>query len=304
MPWSKSTADQQNKTTKSYYEKVIKQMRGTLAPGTEGLDFLTNWRAVKTWIEDGRSLNSKKTYYAVVKSVVRDWTLKEASALPALTATGAMEHYAEAFKKFAAEQKKVNETQKATPREAEALVAWPEIVNATREMVREAIESHQAQLLQDAALMACYAYTPPRRLDYSPMRVVKRRNKKIPDNHLIVNKNKMVFVFKEYKTSKTYGTQEVKVPPSLELILRAWLDLNTGDWLFTNHDGGAMSEACLSAHLIRLFERRMGKKIGVDILRHSYISHLREGEMPLAQKQELANQMGHSVATNELYRRV
>lgn len=284
-------------TTLAYYAKVIKQMREAIAPGTEGLNFLADFPAVKAWIENGRSLNSKKTYYAVVKSALSSETITP-EMLKSLT------NYNKAFTAVAAEVKKQVETQKATPREESAMLPWLEIVKATDEFVATAIDAYDPQMIQDAALMACYVYQPPRRLDFSPMKVVARQSKTIKENYLSVSPKKMTFVFQDYKTAKTYGIQKQIVPQKLEAVLRQWLDLNSSGWLFTTHEGTPMTEANLSAHLIRLFERQTGKKIGVDILRHSFISHLREGEMPLKQKQALAKKMGHSVATNELYRRI
>lgn len=181
------------------------------------------------------------------------------------------------------------------------MITWEKVQEVCADMVAEAEASGEASLAQDAAIVGCWALMPPRRLDFV-CRVMKRRPK--DGNALVVSPKSMTFVFREFKTAKTFGAQVVRVPPALEAVLRRWLEFNSTGWLFIQRDGTPMTEAGLSAHLIRLFERRVGKKVGVDILRHAFITHLRAGEMSLAEKQELSEAMGHSLATNELYRRI
>lgn len=278
-------------TTTAYYDKVIKAMRADLAPGSVGDGFLLDYKAVGRWVDEGRSLNSRKTYYAVVKAVLKGVE----------GAVAALEFYNKQFAEVAAQVKAAAESQKPTEREEANMITWEKVQEVCADMVAEAEASGEASLAQDAAIVACWALMPPRRLDFV-CRVMKQRPKS--GNALVVGKKSMTFVFREFKTAKTFGAQVVKVPPPLEAVLRRWLEFNSTGTLFIQRDGTPMTEAGLSAHLIRLFERRVGKKVGVDILRHAFITHLRAGEMSLAEKQELAEAMGHSLATNELYRRV
>ena len=286
-----------SETTTRYYEKVINQMRCDLSSDGDGLDFLLDYKAVCDWIDEGRSLNTRKTFYAVVKAMI-----KESGELDKFL--GVLEKFNKKFSDVAEQVKKVVEAQKPSEREELAMMPWLDIKKVVADFTEQANNSGDIVMLQEATLLCCYVLMPPRRLDFSPLRIVKRKSAKIKDNHLIVNKKSMTFTFHEFKTAKAIGSQVVKVPADLEKQLRLWLDFNGGTWLFTTREGAPMSESLLSAYLIRIFERLTGKKIGVDILRHSFISWMREGEMPLTEKQTLAEQMGHSVATNELYRRV
>lgn len=280
-------------TTTAYYDKVVKAMRADLAPGSVGDGFLLDYKAVGGWVDEGRSLNSRKTYYAVVKAVLKG--VEGAAA--------ALEFYNKKFAEVAALVKAAAESQKPTEREEANMITWEKVQEVAGDIIGEAEASGDASLAQDAAIVGCWALMPPRRLDFV-CRVMSRRNKKADGNALIVGKKSMTFVFKEFKTAKTFGEQVVRVPPALEVVLRRWLEFNSTGWLFIQRDGTPITEAGLSAHLIRLFERRVGKKVGVDILRHAFITHLRAGEMSLAEKQDLSEAMGHSLATNELYRRI
>jgi len=286
-----------SETTTRYYEKVINQMRCDLSTDGDGLDFLLDYKAVCDWIDEGRSLNTRKTFYAVVKAMI-----KESGELDRFL--GVLEKFNKKFSDVAEQVKKVVEAQKPSEREELAMMPWPSIKKVVADFTAEANASGDATLIQEATLLCCYVLMPPRRLDFSPLRVVKRKNAKAKDNHLIVNKKSMTFTFHEFKTAKAMGSQTLKVPADLEAQLRHWLEFNSTGWLFTTQGGAPMSESHLSTVLIRIFERLTGKKIGVDILRHSFITWMREGEMPLTEKQTLAEQMGHSVQTNELYRRV
>ena len=278
-------------TTTAYYDKVVKAMRADLAPGSVGDGFLLDYKAVGRWVDDGRSLNSRKTYYAVLKAVLKGVD----------GAAAALEFYNKKFAEAAALVKAAAESQKPTEREEANMITWEKVQEVARDIIGDAEASGDASLAQDAAIVGCWALMPPRRLDFV-CRVMKRRPK--DGNALVVSPKSMTFVFREFKTAKTFGAQVVRVPPALEAVLRRWLEFNSTGWLFIQRDGTPMTEAGLSAYLIRLFERRVGKKVGVDILRHAFITHLRAGEMSLAEKQELSEAMGHSLATNELYRRI
>lgn len=147
---------------------------------------------------------------------------------------------------------------------------------------------------------------PPTRLDYAPMQVIKEEDfKKLSDdekaenNYLVLrSRNKKYFHFGEYKTSKKYGANEIPVGKKLNSVLNIWLRVNPTDHLLLNSRGEPQTANGLGKYITKVFEPT-GKKIGVNMLRHIFITEKFAPE--LNEKQDVAKKMGHSVSTQELY---
>ena len=106
-------------------------------------------------------------------------------------------------------------------------------------------------------------YIPPRRaLDYTAFKI--KNIDKEHDNYF--DKNKLYF--NKYKTSGKKGQQVVEVPKELASILKKWISVNPTEYLLFDSKGGAMSSVKLNQKLERMF----GKKVGINTLRHSYMS--------------------------------
>jgi hypothetical protein len=147
---------------------------------------------------------------------------------------------------------------------------------------------------------------PPTRLDYAPMRVISENDfNKLSDedkednNYLVLkSRNKKYFHFGEYKTAKKYGANIIPVGKKLNSVLNIWLRINPTDSLLLNSQGKPQTANGLGKYITKVFEPT-GKKIGVNMLRHIFITE--KFEPQLEEKQEVAKKMGHSVGTQELY---
>lgn len=147
---------------------------------------------------------------------------------------------------------------------------------------------------------------PPTRLDYAPMKVIKEEDfQKLSDeekddaNYLVLkSRNKKYFHFGEYKTAKKYGANVIPVGKKLNSVLNIWLRINPTDSLLLNSQGKPQTANGLGKYITKVFEPT-GKKIGVNMLRHIFITE--KFEPQLDEKQEVAKKMGHSVGTQELY---
>jgi hypothetical protein len=280
-------------TTKTYYDKAVERIRKAVAPGTTGLDFLATTEPVIAWIEDQGSNNSRKTYYSVVKSVLT--ARKVATDEEAIQAYG---------KRFTAYFKRVKEAgAKQEPMEKEVAdgqdpLTWDEAIKAREQLVKD-------EDWQNACLLGCYTYLPPRRCDYAGMKVVKAmtQTKDTNWNFCVLRKVKPVFIFNKYKTDKTYGQQVIDISAPHADLIRKWRETNTTDWLFIKGNGDPMDSHRLSQHLIDLLERTTGKKAGASLLRHAFLTDLLKDEKPIADKKPIADMMAHSTATQELYAR-
>ena len=147
---------------------------------------------------------------------------------------------------------------------------------------------------------------PPTRLDYAPMKVIKEEDfEKLSDdekddaNYLVLkSRNKKYFHFGEYKTAKKYGANVIPVGKKLNSVLNIWLRINPTDSLLLNSQGKPQTANGLGKYITKVFEPT-GKKIGVNMLRHIFITE--KFAPQLDEKQEVAKKMGHSVGTQELY---
>ena len=102
------------------------------------------------------------------------------------------------------------------------------------------------------------------------------------DNYMDKNK----FIFNSYKTSKTYGKQEVDIPIQLKNIIKKWAAINPTDYLLFDSNMNKLSSVKLNQRLNRIFD---GKKVGVNAIRHSYLTD-KFGDT-IKQKQDIENTM-------------
>jgi len=157
--------------------------------------------------------------------------------------------------------------------------------------------------IKNIFIVALYILQPPRRLkDFIKMKVVKRRDKKLnKDFNYLVNTKYPVFIYSNYKTSKTYGTQEIFIE-STQLIdlMKNYIDsyhIKSNNLLFPN------GEEDFKKSLRETFHKYCGKYISVSILRHSYITYATKYNLLdlLQERENLSLMMGHSINTQLQY---
>jgi integrase len=75
--------------------------------------------------------------------------------------------------------------------------------------------------------------------------------------------------YNSYKTSKFYGEQVVPVPTQLKNILNKWIKVNPTDYLVFDTNMNPLTSVKLNQRLNKLFD---GKKVGVNLMRHAYLT--------------------------------
>jgi len=154
--------------------------------------------------------------------------------------------------------------------------------------------------------MGCSSH-PPVRANYN-MKVIERKqydtlleSDKMADNFLVnVGRNKKYFSFGNYKTNKHYGIQLIKLSPKINKIVNTWQKYNKSPFLIPNQNGENTSTNGLANLVTQAFEPT-GKQLGVNMLRHIFISTAREGDTAYNEKADLAKLMHHSVSKQEFY---
>jgi hypothetical protein len=138
--------------------------------------------------------------------------------------------------------------------------------NADLIMKKKTITSSDLQQIQNYIILCVLGsiFIKPRRSkDFVDFKI--KNIDPVNDNYM--DKNTMIF--NSYKTSKTYGKQEVAIPVQLKNIIKKWATINPTDYLLFDANMNKLSSVKLNQRLNRIFD---GKKVGVNQLRHTYLT--------------------------------
>lgn len=164
---------------------------------------------------------------------------------------------------------------------------YEKLLNDSKELLKkEELNNNEFQKLQNLIIISLYYLIPPRRLkDFTDFKIKSIDKKK--DNYKQGNK----LIFNSYKTNKFYGVQSVEIPPLLNKLLNRFIKLNKNEFLLVDSNNNPLSSVKLTQRLNSIF----GKKVSVNILRHSYLSNMYKDIPALTKMEEVAKDMGHSV---------
>jgi hypothetical protein len=185
------------------------------------------------------------------------------------------------------------EEQALTEREKPKYLKWSEILAAVDRIQAKPDVSDEQKLL-----LLFYTQMPPMRADFANLVVYKRSPTKATGNYIVSTAKHSHVVINEHKTAKAHGAIRNDLPPALHKAVKKYLDDHSVGVLFKTN------EKNLSDMVIRAMKKETGKRVGINIFRHSYISELKKDEAPLKEKKKVATAMGHTPATAEYYRRV
>ncbi len=151
------------------------------------------------------------------------------------------------------------------------------------------------QLIQNYIILCLLGgeYIAPRRSkDYTDFKIKNIDTTK--DNYLSGSK----FIFNSYKTAKTYGKQEVPIPPTLKKIITRWIKINPTDYLLFDINFNPLSSVTLNQRLNKLFDN----KVSVNQLRHTYLTErYRDDNDKINQLHKDMRLMGSSVNQRQTY---
>jgi hypothetical protein len=181
--------------------------------------------------------------------------------------------------------------QEKTEEQKENWVGGAEVKSLWETLKRNADLLYKKATLTQADLQQIQSYiilsllggifiAPRRSKDYTDFKI--KDIDKTKDNYL----DKATLVFNSYKTAKCYGEQKVVIPPTLKLLLSKWIKRNPTSWLLFDSNGNQLSSVKLNQRLNKLFD---GKKVGVNMLRHSYLTD--KYADTISQNKNIANDM-------------
>lgn len=174
-------------------------------------------------------------------------------------------------------------------------VDWTVIQDAAHELSSLTPEEHLMYLL--------YTAMPPLRADFTRLSLVPSLRKNRTGNFIVKSKDlrKWKLVLQEYKTASKFGKQVIVLPLAISNYI-----YNHYQEMFT-HNGKKyptlydFSENTLSKKVSALFEKLTGKRMSINLLRHSYIKHFLSVPRTIVEKEKLAAKMLHSTDLQEKY---
>lgn len=194
------------------------------------------------------------------------------------------------------------ETEKQEPNEKQKVnsISQPELKNIYDNLKKQSTVLYKTNSnaylsdIQDFIIISLYYLIPPRRaLDFTEFKI--RNIDKDVDNYM----DKNTFVFNRYKTDKKYGKQIVKIPVTLQKIIKKWIEINPTDYLLFNNKNNKLIGVTLSQKFHKIFG---GRKISINSIRHSYLSDKYQGTIKIDNelKNDFTN-MGSSIGQKKVY---
>lgn len=266
-------------TTQQKYTQAIDRLKAA------DLD-LDDTKAVLNWFAEKKLGGSAiKTYLSAIKNHFKG---QEKKFPPA---------YQDEINRLYGDQNQRDKEQKLTPKQEENYATFPELREAQRRLAD--MEGKTQQQWIHYVLASLYTLNAPVRADYGDMKVFGRRDARRTTGNELIWSGKPTFIFREYKTSKKYGTVEIAVSKELRSVLAEWFAHlgSTPKYLL----GTAISPNHLSTQLTNAFIST-GKSVAVNLLRHAYIQyHLPPIATHTIKREDLARRMLHSTDRQQAY---
>ena len=158
---------------------------------------------------------------------------------------------------------------------------------------------------QEFVLVAIALYLRPKRADLGNVAIIKAQAKLSPSkNYLVLDgKTKSILVLHDFKTAKKYERIVEPIPAELYEDIKDSLEKHPRRWLFSDRTGGSYSKNGYSQFVLRSFSHVFGKRVGVTMLRHIYVSErLDFNKMTQEELDGEAQLMGQSPDLQRKYR--
>jgi hypothetical protein len=249
-------------------------------------------RVIKSLVKLYPNANTRKTYFSRIVRFLRD---EEAG-------DDIIEKYVEMMNKYQAKVVAQIDAEKLTKNQDEKFLTWDEILDVRDKL--EEIKDESFKNYQNYLIVCLYTMLPPLRTDYTPMKVVERTPKSKDHNYIMWTKHDPKFILNSYKTSWKYGEKVInKLPKDLVQVIREWFKTwNTKKkyFLLQKDKQSPLSKDDLIQRIRSIFKKYTDKQAGINILRHSFLSHVWD-TLTHGDRKKNAYIMGHSLGTQSSY---
>ena len=272
-----------SESSKKKYDQAIARLK------TAGYDIENQPREVIEWVKTQGANSAQIVYYSAIKYE----SSKADKPFPV------PKEYQDELDRLSGERKVSSKSQVLSERQKPNFVPFPELAEVQRRL-RDKEEKSDADW-KDYLIASLYTLQPPVRADYGQVEVFGKRSLSRTGNELIWGQKSKppYFVFRVYKTAKTYGTVEVKVSPAMAGVITDWF-AHLGNTPPKYLLGRAVEPNDLLSLISHAF-RSTKKEIGVNLLRHAYITEFMKSPHTIKEREELAMKMLHDKETQEKY---
>ncbi len=274
----------------------------------DNLNFLDDFDRVMESLADENTNTTKNRLIAIVVS------LQATKANPKL-----VERYTKEMIELANQSNENYRRQEKTEKQKENWIEYEDLVRLANEMLsrlkkhsiltKEELTRAEYNLLQEYILLRFYLSFPLRN-DLADVRIIDSKEKDDKkDNFLLVDEDNISLILNDYKTAKTFGSQEYKIDKKFSKIIRIFLKHNKSGFFITKSNRTeAITPNGITKLLNRLFKREVDKTISTSMIRHITATHDRKNDKTLAElealKAKVQKKYLHSDDTNQLYRKV
>ena len=215
--------------------------------------------------------------------------------------------------KISEANKKITDDYKSgekTEKEDENWIDWDDYLKKLKELEAEYMDTLEerlkmkrtftpAEYKKHQVALAFFLYgVKPLRNDYRTLKIADYNKNK--DNYFDMETGEVVL--NKYKTSRSYGKSIFSVPEKLREYIKLLMENRPieSNYLFIKHDGSSLLSSSWSSFILRNSERLLGKRVGSQMLRKSYITYKYRNMPSLATMEAEAEGLGHSLGTELL----
>ena len=233
------------------------------------LSFLRNHEDIIKYLNENLSVATRKTYAGTISSVLK---LK-----PSKVNNNLIEIYTSFINDDDMTEYKTQQSEKSM-KQKENWISQEEVIKIKEDLGNQAskiskkteVNRKEYDILLRNVVLSLFTNMPPRRAsDYALMKYSNGGDDKF---NYYTDKNMMIF--NNYKTSKTYGKQEIDVSKNKPLLKDMKMYLkhrksNAEDILLVKYNGVAFNAI---NDMTRILNNIFGKKISTNMLRNIYVS--------------------------------
>ena len=272
-------------TTKTKYDQAIRRIKD--AGLDMGNDVDDDVSKVIEWIKSKGGESAQKVYLSAIKYELGK--LNKPNYFP--------RQYQQEIDRLYGRQNEKDKGQELSEKQTSNFVPYDELLAVQHRLAAK--EDKTDRDWKNLLVASLYTLNPPVRADYGSVRVFMKRRQGRTGNELIWGqKDGAYFVMREYKTKASHGNVEIRVSPELHAVIDAWF-AHVGKipkFLL----GRAITSNDLLGEIQDAF-RSTKKVIGVNLLRHAYITNFLKQPRSIKEKDTLADMMLHSRDRQEKY---
>lgn len=262
----------------------------------KNFNFLKNVNSVLDKIKDYKP-NTRRTYLISIVSL-----LKQEPKFASL--------YDKYYKLLMEYNKELKTNNEKTEKQNENWINQDEVLNKQKDLMgvipelKKKITIAQYNRLLNLMVLSLYTLQAPRRnLDYLKMRIINKYSPELSTDNNYLDVSSGTFIFRNFKTKKTYLDQVIQISPELMEILKIYLKYHPlkkemkGKFnlpLLVDVNGEAFDN---SNEITRILNKIFDKKIGSSMLRNIYLTSKYSNN--LKNLRQDANDMGTSSNTAE-----